>query len=105
MNREGNTIYTCLFETRPVDLITFMNVAKDVIFRPHSLLDGLQELHTASTTPTLTQVPMADRGTMGHQYVHRTGDEVPLVLTGAATFQVEGPTTKLRLPVHNTAPQ
>lgn len=68
------------------ELATFVNVAKDMILWPHSLLDCLQQLDTASTTSTFAQVPMANGGSMGHKYINTTGDLVPLVLTWLTTL-------------------
>ena len=76
-----------------------MYMSEDVILWPHPLLDGVQQLFAARPVAAKAQVPVPQRGAVGHQNVYpRRRNQVPLVLTLLPPFQVERPPTKLGLP-------
>lgn len=79
--------------------LTFMDVAKKMIFWLHSGLDSIKELHTARPDPCTAEVPMSDRRCVGDEDICVFRNCVPLLQTWFTSWHIEGPVAELWLPV------
>ena len=81
-----------------ISIITFVNVAEEVVFGFDPALDFLQQIHTASAYASATQVTVTRGRTVRYQEVRLLRDLPPLLGTLLTALEIVPPTTKLRLP-------
>lgn len=84
--------------------LTFMDMSKDVVLWPDSLLNSREQLHAAGSHTCTTQISVTDGRSVSHQDVCVVRYCFPLTKTRFSSGQVECPLAKLWLPTlkHNT---